>query len=152
MSQQNLSAAFTRDDVKSGLLEKIARSLGKPVGFFYGEASENAPAQQPQSSEDSVLDLLKLKDEQLLIAMKQTSKAQEQMDKVLEVFSRPAKSQLQENRVVYVAQDSRLDPVTSRPYTQRLRANARRLSALTGPHVLGPAEIRVSAASEPKIK
>lgn len=142
MSQQNLSAAFTRDDVKSGLLEKIARSLGKPVGFFYGEASENAPAQQPQSSEDSVLDLLKLKDEQLLIAMKQTSKAQEQMDKVLEVFSRPAKSQLQENRVVYVAQDSRLDPVTSRPYTQRLRANARRLSALTGPHVLGPAEIR----------
>lgn len=152
MSQQNLSAAFTRDDVKSGLLEKIARSLGKPVGFFYGEASENAPAQQPQSSEDSVLDLLKLKDEQLLIAMKQTSKAQEQMDKVLEVFSRPAKSQLQENRVVYVAQDSRLDPVASRPYTQRLRANARRLSALTGPHVLGPAEIRVSAASEPKIK
>ena len=125
MSQQNLSAAFTRDDVKSGLLEKIARSLGKPVGFFYGEASENAPAQPPQSSEDSVLDLLKLKDEQLLIAMKQTSKAQEQMDKVLEVFSRPAKSQLQENRVVYVAQDSRLDPVTSRPYTQRLRERAK---------------------------
>lgn len=140
MSQQNLSAAFTRDDVKSGLLEKIARSLGKPVGFFYGEASENAPAQQPQSSEDSVLDLLKLKDEQLLIAMKQTSKAQEQMDKVLEVFSRPAKSQLQENRVVYVAQDSRLDPVTSRPYTQRLRERAKILQ-----------EQRKIAAARPKV-
>ena len=140
MSQQNLSAAFTRDDVKSGLLEKIARSLGKPVGFFYGEASENAPAQQPQSSEDSVLDLLKLKDEQLLIAMKQTSKAQEQMDKVLEVFSRPAKSQLQENRVVYVAQDGRLDPVTSRPYTQRLRERAKILQ-----------EQRKIAAARPKV-
>lgn len=140
MSQQNLSAAFTRDDVKSGLLEKIARCLGKPVGFFYGEASENAPAQQPQSSEASVLDLLKLKDEQLLIAMKQTSKAQEQMDKVLEVFSRPAKSQLQENRVVYVAQDSRLDPVTSRPYTQRLRERAKILQ-----------EQRKIAAARPKV-
>lgn len=140
MSQQNLSAAFTRDDVKSGLLEKIARSLGKPVGFFYGEASENAPAQQPQSSEASVLDLLKLKDEQLLIAMNQTSKAQEQMDKVLEVFSRPAKAQLQENRVVYVAQDSRLDPVTSRPYTQRLRERAKILQ-----------EQRKIAAARPKV-
>ena len=140
MSQQNLSAAFTRDDVKSGLLEKIARSLGKPVGFFYGEASENAQAQQPQSSEDSVLDLLKLKDEQLLIAMKQTSKAQEQMDKVLEVFSRPAKAQVQENRVVYVAQDGRLDPVTSRPYTQRLRERAKILQ-----------EQRKIAAARPKV-
>lgn len=140
MSQQNLSAAFTRDDVKSGLLEKIARSLGKPVGFFYGEASENAQAQQPQSSEASVLDLLKLKDEQLLIAMKQTSKAQEQMDKVLEVFSRPAKAQVQENRVVYVAQDGRLDPLTSRPYTQRLRERAKILQ-----------EQRKIAAARPKV-
>lgn len=150
MSQQNLSAAFTRDDVKSGLLEKIARSLGKPVGFFYGEASENAPAQQPQSSEAAVLDLLKLKDEQLLIAMKQTSKAQEQMDKVLEVFSRPAKAQVQENRVVYVAQDGRLDPLTSRPYTQRLRERAKILQeqgkiAAARPKVL-------STITESKIK
>jgi transcriptional regulator with XRE-family HTH domain len=152
MSQQNLSAAFTRDDVKSGLLEKIARSLGKPVGFFYGEASENAPAQQPQSSEDSVLDLLKLKDEQLLIAMKQTSKAQEQMDKVLEVLTSPAQAQTVTPAVYFAKGDGGVEPVISRPYTQRLRANARRLSALTGPHVLGPAEIRVSAASEPKIK
>lgn len=34
MSQQNLSAAFTRDDVKSGLLEKIAKVLDKPIGYF----------------------------------------------------------------------------------------------------------------------
>ena len=38
MSQQNLSAAFTRDDVKSGLLEKIAKTLNKPIGYFYGES------------------------------------------------------------------------------------------------------------------
>lgn len=142
MSQQNLSAAFTRDDVKSGLLEKIAKSLGKPVGFFYGEVSEHASAQDqaPQSPETSVLELLKIKDEQLLTAMKQTSKAQEQMDKVLEVFSRPAKAQVQENRVVYVAQDGRLDPLTSRPYTQRLRERAKILQ-----------EQRKIAAARPKV-
>lgn len=154
MSQQNLSAAFTRDDVKSGLLEKIAKSLGKPVGFFYGEASEHASAQDqaPQSPEASVLELLKIKDEQLLTAMKQTSKAQEQMDKVLEVLTRPAQAQTVTPAVYFAKGDGGVEPVTSRPYTQRLRANARRLSALTGPHVLGPAEIRVSAASESKIK
>ena len=31
MSQQNLSAAFTRDDIKSGLLEKMAKALNKPI-------------------------------------------------------------------------------------------------------------------------
>lgn len=145
-TQQNLTCALGKDDIKTGLLERVAEAMNKPLGFFYGKAFESVPVtctvqeQVPQSSEDSVLDLLKLKDEQLLIAMKQTSKAQEQMDKVLEVFSRPAKSQLQENRVVYVAQDSRLDPVTSRPYTQRLRERAKILQ-----------EQRKIAAARPKV-
>ena len=145
-TQQNLTCALGKDDIKTGLLERVAEAMNKPLGFFYGKAFESVPVtctvqeQVPQSSDASVLDLLKLKDEQLLIAMKQTSKAQEQMDKVLEVFSRPAKSQLQENRVVYVAQDSRLDPVTSRPYTQRLRERAKILQ-----------EQRKIAAARPKV-
>lgn len=102
MSQQNLSAAFTRDDVKSGLLEKIAKSIGRPVGFFYGEgitqtATGNNNTQVTGNSNtvngpaDALLDLLKIKDEQLLLAMRQTStaqehtsKAQEQMDRLLD--------------------------------------------------------------------
>lgn len=152
-TQQNLTCALGKDDIKTGLLERVAEAMNKPLGFFYGKAFESVPVtctvqeQAPQSSEASVLDLLKLKDEQLLIAMKQTSKAQEQMDKaqeqmdkVLEVFSRPAKAQVQENRVVYVAQDGRLDPLTSRPYTQRLRERAKILQ-----------EQRKIAAARPKV-
>lgn len=95
MSQQNLSAAFTRDDVKSGLIERIAKSIGKPVSFFYGEGpsqtvtgNNNAlvagNANNVSTGDGAVLELLKMKDEQLLIAMRQTSKAQEQMDRVLD--------------------------------------------------------------------
>lgn len=98
MSQQNLSAAFTREDVKSGLLEKMARILNKPIGFFYGETfgpvqsvgDNNAQVTQVagnySASDSAVLELLKVKDEQLSMAMRQTSKAQEQMDRVLDRF------------------------------------------------------------------
>ena len=93
VSQQNLSAAFTRDDVKSGLLEKIAKILNKPIGYLYGECEAGASAQagaNAQASPDSaaILELLKIKDEQLLVSMQQTSKAQEQMDRVLDVLTR----------------------------------------------------------------
>ena len=92
VSQQNLSAAFTRDDVKSGLLEKIAKILNKPIGYLYGECEAGASAQagaNAQASTDSaaILELLKIKDEQLLVSMQQTSKAQEQMDRVLDVLT-----------------------------------------------------------------
>lgn len=96
MSQQNLSAAFTREDVKSGLLERLARILNKPIGFFYGETfgpvqsvgDNNAQVTQVagnySASDSAMLELLKVKDEQLSMAMRQTSKAQEQMDRVLD--------------------------------------------------------------------
>lgn len=103
MSQQNLSAAFTRDDVKSGLLEKMARILNKPIGFFYGEAfgsvqsigDNNSQVTQVAgnyASEAGVLEWLKVKEEQLTLAMKQTSKAQEQMDRVLDRLEKVAPS------------------------------------------------------------
>ena len=99
VSQQNLSAAFTRDDVKSGLLEKIARVLDKPIGFFYGETlgpvqtvgDNNSQVTQVAGNysgtpDAGVLELLKMKDEQLLLTIRQVSKAQEQMDRVLDRF------------------------------------------------------------------
>ena len=99
MSQQNLSAAFTRDDVKSGLLEKMARVLDKPIGFFYGEAfgpvqsvgNNNNQVTQvagnySNAPDSNILEILKMKDEQLLLTIKQVSKAQEQMDRVLDRF------------------------------------------------------------------
>lgn len=107
MSQQNLSAAFTREDVKSGLLEKLARILGKPIGFFYGESfgpvqsvgDHNTQVTQVAgnysngSSDPGVLELLKMKDEQLLLTIKQVSKAQEQMDRVLDRFCGPKETE-----------------------------------------------------------
>ena len=96
MSQQNLSATFTRDDVKSGLLEKVAKAIGCPVGFFYDEVAGSPKIignNNTQISGDSntvapsdaaFLELLKANSEQLTMAMKQTSKAQEQMDRVLD--------------------------------------------------------------------
>lgn len=99
MSQQNLSAAFTRDDIKSGLLEKMAKALNKPIGFFYGETfgpvqsvgNNNSQVTQvagnySSAPDSSILEILKMKDEQLLLTIKQVSKAQEQMDRVLDRF------------------------------------------------------------------
>lgn len=99
MSQQNLSAAFTRDDIKSGLLEKMAKVLNKPIGFFYGETfgpvqsvgNNNSQVTQVAGNysgapDSNVLEILKMKDEQLLLTIKQVSKAQEQMDRVLDRF------------------------------------------------------------------
>lgn len=37
ISPQTLSSAMSSEDVKSGLLEKIAGELGIPVGEFYGD-------------------------------------------------------------------------------------------------------------------
>lgn len=103
MSQQNLSAAFTRDDVKSGLLEKMARVLNRPIGFFYGEAfgpvqsvgNNNSQVTQVAGNysgapDSNVLEILKMKDEQLLLTIKQVSKAQEQMDRVLDRLGKTA--------------------------------------------------------------
>lgn len=88
---QTLYSAFNADDVKSGLLEKLSEALNVPISFFYGDAytitgnnivnsgSNNAV----NASDDRLISLLVAKDEQLTMAMKQTSKAQSQMDELI---------------------------------------------------------------------
>ena len=97
-SLSNLSAGLTKIDVKTGLLEKIAEATGIPISVFYGEAfgtvqtalgdnnTQVAGSGNTVTSDAAVLELLKAKDEQLTMAMKQTAKAQEQMDRVLNKF------------------------------------------------------------------
>ena len=100
-SQPNLSSALKHDDVRTGLLEEIARAMGKPLAFFYGEeygvvaqvtGSSNACAINHSTAtagnDDRLLTLLVNKDEQLTLAMKQTSKAQDQMDKAQQQMDR----------------------------------------------------------------
>lgn len=96
-SQQNLASNLKHTDVRSGLLEKIADAIGLPVSALYGEscgvAQRISGNNNTQISGDSntvapsdaaLLELLKANSDQLTMAMKQTSKAQEQMDRVLD--------------------------------------------------------------------
>ena len=96
-SQQNLATVLKHNDIRTGLLEDIAKAMGKPLSFFYGEAfgpvsvasGERATSVQvggdatnvATSADDRLLSLLVSKDEQLTMAMQQTSKAQQQMDR-----------------------------------------------------------------------
>ena len=100
-SQPNLSSALKHDDIRTGLLEDIARAMGKPLAFFYGEefgvvalvtGSSNATAINNSTAtagnDDRLLTLLVNKDEQLTLAMKQTCKAQDQIDKAQQQMDR----------------------------------------------------------------
>ena len=94
IAQPNLLALLKHEDVRTGLVEKVAEVMGKPLSFFYGEAygqvsqitgNNNTSVAGNDitvgSPDERLLDLLKTKDDQLTMAMKQTSKAQEQVDK-----------------------------------------------------------------------
>lgn len=96
-SQQNLAANLKHTDVRSGLLEKISRALNIPLAVFYGESFGPAlsikgnnntqvagTANTVQTDSGLVLELLKMKDEQLLISMRQTCEAQEQMGRLID--------------------------------------------------------------------
>lgn len=93
IAPNNLNNMLAKDDVRTGLLESIASASNIPISVFYGETysvvsgNNNATAinhSTATASDDRLLALLMQKDEQLTMAMRQTSKAQEQMDKVLE--------------------------------------------------------------------
>ena len=98
-SQQNLASALKHEDVRSGLLEKIASALNVPLSAFYGGAfgpvqtvgDNNTQVTQVAGNystapDSNIMEILKMKDEQLLLTIKQVSKAQEQMDRVLDRF------------------------------------------------------------------
>lgn len=93
---QNVHIWLRAEDVKTGTLEKLSEVLGVPISYFYGESfynvssvsgNNNATAtgnnNTVSNSDDRLLTLLLNKDEHLLLAMQQTSKAQDQMDYIL---------------------------------------------------------------------
>lgn len=94
IAPNNLNNMLAKDDVRTGLLESIASAANIPISVFYGDSysvigSNNATAinnSTATASDDRLISLLVSKDEQLTMAMKQTAKAQEQMDRILEKF------------------------------------------------------------------
>lgn len=95
-SQQNLASLLKHEDVRTGLLEDIAKAMGKPLSFFYGETygpvsqvngnnnTSVAGNSNTVSNDDRLLSLLMNKDEQLTMSMRQTEKAMDQTTKAME--------------------------------------------------------------------
>ena len=112
-SQPNLLSALKHDDVRTGLLEDIAKAMGKPLSFFYGEAygpvtqangnnntqvANNVAGNDIVVSPDSkLIDLLVSKDEQLTMSMRHTEKA---IDQTAEVLRQSSKSQSQIDELI----------------------------------------------------
>ena len=97
---QSVNGWFLAEDVKTGTLEKLSEVLNIPISYFYGESfgavssvagNNNATAtgnnNTVSNSDDRLITLLVNKDEQLMLAMKQTSKAQEQTETILKMLT-----------------------------------------------------------------
>ena len=99
-SQQNLASNLKHGDIRTGLLEQISGALNIPLSVFYGEAfgmaqqitgNNNTQVSGTSNMVGSGTDWLTVllrKDEQLELAMRQTSKAQEQTSKAQEQMDR----------------------------------------------------------------
>lgn len=94
LTPNNLNNMLSKDDVRTGLLESIAEAANIPISVFYGDSykvtgNNNATAinnSVANVSDERLLNLLVNKDEQLTMAMKQTSKAQSQMDELIAIM------------------------------------------------------------------
>lgn len=91
-SQQNLNAALSKDDIRTGLLERIAEATGLPVSLFYGDTNiatasgENASAVAGNNNHVNTKDGDFLKE--LAAQRKLTEKSQEQIDRLLGVIEK----------------------------------------------------------------
>ncbi|MCM1168828.1 MAG: hypothetical protein NC324_02715 [Bacteroides sp.] len=83
---QRLHSALKSDDVKSGLLENIAKATNRSVGIFYGLQTEPTESKTPSTnnhdSSDKLFELLSQKEASL-------AKAQEHIDKLLAIIGNP---------------------------------------------------------------
>ena len=92
---QDLNALFNVQDTKTGTIERLANALDLPIAYFFGDnynvtGNNNATGVNNtiNASDERLLTLLVNKDEQLTMAMKQTSKAQSQMDEMIAMMKK----------------------------------------------------------------
>lgn len=94
-NDQRLHSALKAEDVKSGLIEQIAKATNRNVGYFYNElpvatAEANSVAVSENDNEVSLiserfLSLLEKKDEQIDRKDTQLGKRDEQIDRLLTI-------------------------------------------------------------------
>lgn len=98
-SQQNLNAALSKDDIKTGLIERISVATGIPIATFYGDpitalaSGDNAQAVAGNNNNVNTQQAEFLKE--LSAQRKLTEKSQEQIDRLLGVIEK-----LSENKKV----------------------------------------------------
>lgn len=103
-SLSNLSAGLSKSDIRTGLLEKIAEAAGLPIAAFYGgsfgpvqtavgDNNTQVAGDYSNVPDSDFMKILTIKEEQLLLSIKQVSKAQEQMDRVLDRFCGPKEAE-----------------------------------------------------------
>lgn len=90
-SQPVLASALKHDDVRTGLLEDIAKAMGKPLAFFYGENYGNvsqvsgnnntsvAGNENNISNDKELIELLKMKEVSLSKAQEHLSQSQQSL-------------------------------------------------------------------------
>lgn len=95
LAPNNLNNMLAKDDIRTGLLEDIAKASDIPISVFYGDSykikgNNNATGNNNtvNASDDRLLSLLLAKSDQLTMAMNQTSKAQDQTSKAQEQIDR----------------------------------------------------------------
>lgn len=89
-SPQNLNAALNFDDIRTGLLERIAEAIGKPVSFFYGDTNiatasgENSTAVAGNGNKvDTKADKFL---QEIAAQRKMTERSQDQIDRLLGII------------------------------------------------------------------
>lgn len=83
LSQQNLSAALSKDDIRTGLLEDIAAVIGKDVPFFYGVSSAPSATANGNGSTAVAGNRNKVNSEQFVQLL---TKKDEQIDRLLQII------------------------------------------------------------------
>ena len=91
-SSQNLSSLLGKDDVKTGLLERISEATGLPIAAFYGDTHVHATLGNNSSAvtgnniqvNTTTGEFLK----ELAAQRQMTQKSQEQIDRLLSVIEK----------------------------------------------------------------
>lgn len=81
---QNLQSLLAAEDIKTGVLETIAKAISKSVYFFYEESSgEVLETKEPYTDMGKLIDVIHNQSTQLNESQRQVSKSQEQIDRLL---------------------------------------------------------------------
>ena len=91
-SQQNLNSLLSKEDIRTGLLERICQATGLPIAVFYGDTTMgNGSGNQSSIVAGNNNHINTQQDEflrELAAQRKLTEKSQEQIDRLLGVIEK----------------------------------------------------------------